>query len=228
MKPAKAATIKKPTEMRRESDWLSAPGDYQDLIHKLSALDPRLRSRCNKNIHQNIPWPNPNARLVVLESSDGGVNFGPPVHHAPASLMSYLAAAPEPKKGAGAGVSRVFILEGLHPEYIAVLGGHFRMHPSVFVDQERTVVISPFMHQSSDFFTLPAAARTAQHYTMKYYELVGLPPHVLNFRTCCAETGRHIGLTRAKGEFMDVGIVRRKCTVWRQRDVNSPDGRWDC
>ena len=73
---------------------------------------------------------------------------------------------------------------------------------------------------------LPSMARTAQHYTMKYFELVGLPRHVQGrFEMCCAETGRHVGVTRAKGVFMDAGIVQRKCTVWRQ--VNS-DGGWDC
>lgn len=141
----------------------------------------------------------------MLEGSGAsGTTFGNPVPHGPASLKAYLDSHAAPKAGSG----RVFILEGLHPDYIAVLGAHFKMHPSVFVDQERTVVISPYTQQSSDFLTLPGTGRMAQHFTMKYFELVGLPQHVLNFRMCCAETGRHIGVTRAKGEFMDVGIVR--------------------
>jgi hypothetical protein len=207
----------------RESDWLSAPGEYQDLISKLCASDPRLRSRCSKNLRQGTPWPNPNARLVVLETGgNGDTTFGNPIQHDPASLKAYL----DSKPAAGAGSGRVFILEGLHSDFIAVLGSHFKFHPSVFVEQERIVVIQPYARQENDLYRLPSVARTSQHYTMKYYEMVRLPPAAQNrFRLNCAETGRHIGVTRAKGEFLEAGIVRRKCTVWRQVDSN---GGWDC
>ncbi|KAK0642141.1 hypothetical protein B0T16DRAFT_335285 [Cercophora newfieldiana] len=208
----------------RESDWLSAPGEYQDIVSTLCASDPRLRSRCSKNIRQNIPWPNPNARLVVLENDgrgDEGKPFKSPVEHAPKSLRGYLDDHPTPQPGHG----RVFILEGLNSDFIAVLGAHFKMHPSLFIDQERTVVISPHSQQSSDFFTLPGTARSAPHFTMKYFEVVSLPQEVLSFRMCCAETGRHIGMTRIKGELLKEGVVRRKCTIWNQ---GYSDGRWDC
>ncbi|KAK4450466.1 hypothetical protein QBC34DRAFT_349219 [Podospora aff. communis PSN243] len=206
----------------RDSDWLSAAGEYQDLISKLCSSDPRLRSRCSKNIAQQIPWPNPHARLVMLENDNTKAGtFGSPVQHTSASLKEHLSAQPAPQPGAG----RVFILEGLHPEYIAVLGAHCKMHPAVFIDQERTVVISPKTQNSSDFFSLPSSVRTAEHLTMKYYELLSLPQKVVNFRMCCAETGRHIGMTRIKGELLDVGVVRRKCTIWNKK---YPDGGWDC
>ncbi|KAK0612181.1 hypothetical protein B0T14DRAFT_439473 [Immersiella caudata] len=140
--------------------------------------------------------------------------------HTPTSLKRYLNHDPNPQPGTG----RVFILEGLNPEYIAVLGGHFKMHPSMFVDHERTVVISPFTRQSSDFLTLPGTARTAQHFTLKYFELIRLPEDALGLRMYCAETGRHIALTRMKGDLMDVGVVRRKCTIWNR---SARDGGWD-
>lgn len=205
----------------RDGDWLSSPGVYRDLINKLTAADPRLRSRCTKNLRQKIPWPQPNARLVVLEGGLDGSSFGKPVEHDAASLNAYLKAEPAAPK-----LRRVFILEGLHPDYIAALGGHFKMHPSMFVDHERVIVISPFMEQGSDTFGLPSAAQTMEHRTFKYFEPIALPRNVQGcFKMCCAETGRHIAVTRVKGRFLDVGVLRRKCTIWRRE---TPGGGWDC
>ena len=76
----------------------------------------------------------------------GGITFGNPVPHDPVSLKAHLDSHGTPKAGEG----RVFILEGLHPNFIAVLGAHFKMHPSIFVDHERIVVISPYTRQESD------------------------------------------------------------------------------
>ncbi|KAK0741408.1 hypothetical protein B0T18DRAFT_354092 [Schizothecium vesticola] len=208
----------------RDGDWLSSPGEYQDLINKLSAADPRLRSRCTKNLRQKIPWPQPNARLVVLEGGPDGSSFGQPVEHDAASLNAYLKdqpAAPAPAK-----LRRVFILEGLHPDYIASLGGHFGMHPSMFIDHERVIVMSSFMKQGSDTFGLPSAAQASEHRTIKYHEPIGLSRNVQGcFKMCCAETGRHVAVTRVQGRFLDVGVVRRKCTIWRRENHG---GGWDC
>lgn len=208
----------------RDGDWLSSPGVYRDLINKLTVADPRLRSRCTKKLRQKIPWPQPNARLVVLEGGLDGSSFGKPVEHDAASLNAYL--KDQPATPAPAKRRRVFILEGLHPDYIATLGGHFKMHPSMFIDHERVIVISPFNGQGSDTFGLPSAAQTMEHRTLKYFEPIALPRNVQGcFKMCCAETGRHIAVTRVKGRFLDVGVLRRKCTIWR-REI--PGGGWDC
>ena len=105
----------------RDGDWLSASGEYQDLINKLSTADPRLRSLCTKNLRQEIPRRQPNARLVVLEGGQNGSSFGNPVVHDIASLKAYRKDQPGPP--ALTKLRRVFILEGLHPDYIAYLGG---------------------------------------------------------------------------------------------------------
>lgn len=209
----------------RDGDWLSSPGVYRDLINKLTAADPRLRSRCTMNLRQKIPWPQPNARLMVLEGGLDGSSFGKPVEHDAASLHAYL--KDQPATPAPAKRRRVFILEGLHPDYIATLGGHFKMHPSMFMDHERVIVISPFNEQRSDTFGLPSAAQTMEHRTLKYFEPIALPRNVQGcFKMCCAETGRHIAVTRVKGRFLDVGVLRRKCTIWR-REIPGGGG-WDC
>lgn len=144
----------------RESDWLSAPGEYQDLVRELCAADPRLRSRCDKNIRQKTPWPNLNAKLVVLEADSNGV-FGKPIGHGPPSLKAYLET--QAKLPGDANLRRVFILEGLHPDFVAVLGAHFKMHPSLFIEQERVIVNSARVSQESDALVLPALEGMRQH-----------------------------------------------------------------
>jgi len=203
----------------RESDWLSAPGEYQDLVSALSASDPRLRSRYKKNLAQDIQWPNPRAKLVVLEADSNEV-FGEPAKHDPPSLKAYLETRAQSPDVAD--LRRVFILEGIHPDFVAVLGAHFKMHPSFFVEHERVVLF-----EECDTIVLPATTKMRQHYTMKYFELTRLPQSVQgNFTMCCAVTGRHIGVTRAKGKFLDVGVLRRKCSIWRQASLAGSG--WDC
>ncbi|KAL8376858.1 hypothetical protein RB595_007811 [Gaeumannomyces hyphopodioides] len=178
--------------------------------------------RCDKNTRQGIPWPNPNARLVVLESGTEGV-FGKPVGHGPLSLKVYLDSRAQSPSSAD--IRRVIIHEGLHPDFIAVLGAHFKIHPSFFVEHERVIVNSPQASQGDDIPAIPARLR--QHYTMKYFELIRLPESVQGvFKMCCAMTGRHIGVTRIKGKFSEVGVVRRKCSIWRQ--ASSTASGWDC
>lgn len=209
----------------RESDWLCSPGEYQDLVARLSAADPRLR-RDDKALRQKTPWPNINAKLVILEADTNGT-FGAPVDHDAASLKTYLEErAKSPQHGH---LRRVLILEGLHPDYISILGAHFKIHPAVFLQHERVIVDSPKTTQDSDSLGLPstAAMATAQSCTMKYFELFALPERTRGiFKLSCTVTGRHIGVTRARGEFLDVGILRRKCSVWRSSRPNGPG--WDC
>jgi len=209
----------------RESDWLSAPGPYQNLIATLCEADPRLRSKCETNIPRRIPWPNPRAKLVVL-SGDSNMVFGEPVPYDPRPLNAFLETQRDNQPNTTAW-GRVFILQGIHPDFIAVLGEHLKMDPSFFLEHERFITSSMDIHQVSDTPALPGTARMRQHYTMKYYELVGLPKNAQGeFGVCCAVTGRHIGVSRVKGKFSDVGIMRRKCSIWRQ---TRPSGHgWDC
>jgi len=207
----------------RDSDWLSSPGEYQDIISNLRASDPRLRSRCDKNLKQGIQWPSTRVKLVGMEGSPDDASFSEPTPYTPTTLQMYLSESQ--RRANTSNLRRVFILEGLHPDFIAVLGAHFKMHPSMFVDHERVVVFSK--EGENDSPVLPGIARTSQHYTMKYFELVSLPKEAQgSFALCCADTGRHVGVTRTMGKFGEVGVARRKCTIWRQ--MHSSGSGWDC
>ncbi|KAI8633625.1 hypothetical protein F5Y19DRAFT_489092 [Xylariaceae sp. FL1651] len=198
----------------QDGRWLCRAGEYQDLVSDLCAADPRLRQRDEKAVRQKTPWPVHHARLVVLECSDGRT-FGGPVEYTPQALRDCLESQRE--RSSPEDPSRVYILEGLHPSFITVLGDRFKMHPSLFTEHERVGVISHTALRESDTGILPAMTRTREHYTMKYFELLRLPQEIRGrFEINCSMTGRHIGVTREKGQFSDVGTLHRKCSVWRR------------
>lgn len=244
--------------------WLAADGSaYQTLVADLTVSDPRLRRRDPKAVARHIPWKDARVRLVLLESRDddpvengaaekplaGGAGaFGDPLEFTSAkSLEDYLSRPgtrrangqspmPSTEGPPGKGRRRVFILEGLSPSFISVLGEHFALDPSLFLEHERVVVMNRKGNGESDGIQLPSVVRERQrtgpgdrrgtgHITLQYFEplIFNIPPD--SFRFVCADTGRHIGVCWSEGDFTEVGIVRRKCTLW---EWENEDGGWDC
>ncbi|KAK7981365.1 hypothetical protein PG988_003603 [Apiospora saccharicola] len=204
-------------------DWLSAPGEYRDLIHHLCASDPRLKRRDPKAAGKHIPWSNVPGKVVMLASQASTTGFEQPVTYgAPQALKEHLdTRSPDT-------LNRIYILEGQNPDLIASLGGYFKMHPSFFLDHERVDVIAQGAVRESDAMTLPSMVLNQEHFCIKYFELVSLPASLRGtFWLQCALSGRHIGVTRIMGSFLDIGVVRRKCSIWRRRRSNS-NGAWDC
>jgi hypothetical protein len=194
--------------------WLSASGEYRELMGQLLS-SPRYRDP--KAESQETSWPNKHMKLVVLElQSDGKLQASH--EHTPQSLQEHF------QNVRSAHCSRAYILEGLHPDFISILGKHFGMHPSIFLDHERVVVNSA---RECDTVVLPSLLKSREHCTMKYFQLFSLPENARGcFKMCCQTTGRHIGVTRVKGEFSNVGILRRKCSIWTRQ--TGPGQPWDC
>jgi hypothetical protein len=210
---------------QKDGDWLSGAGEYRNLIHSLCASDPRLRQRDPKSVKHHIPWSTTPGRVVTLEAyqrPESSLAFKQTgAYDTPQSLKIHLETRPADD------VQRVYILEGQNPNYVAVLGEYFRMHPSFFTEHERVDVIARGIGREGDAVVLPTMAVAREHFTLKYFELFRLPDCLRNtFWLYCAVTGRHIGATRFLGSFSEIGIVRRKCSVWRrQRQSNIG---WDC
>ncbi|GAB1319543.1 hypothetical protein MFIFM68171_09753 [Madurella fahalii] len=109
------------------------------------------------------------------------------------------------------GGRRIVILESQAPAFIDVLGVYFGIHPAFFVDQERESVPESFQ-ATGDFemVALPSTVRDSEHVSMKYYELIHVPPELRRFRAFCAESGRPLSTTRVLGQFTDTGTLHRK------------------
>ena len=50
-------------------------------------------------------------------------------------------------------------------------------------------------------------------------------PLPTGFRNLCDVSGRHVAVTKVIGKFSEVGIARRKCTLWSRENDH---GGWDC
>jgi hypothetical protein len=124
---------------------------------------------------------------------------------------------------------RIYIIEGLAPDFIAALGDHFLMDPTFFIGQERTTRWGLSFEGSRNTPELPSLVDSAKSFTMKYYE----PRNFGEIETIsmwCARTSRNISVTRnTRPDLYDlkyepVGIVHRKCSFWSQKLDNTG---WD-
>lgn len=201
--------------------WLAAKGDYQDFVKSLCTSDPRLRQRDPKAFTQKTPWEDSGVRVVALDlESDGSFGKALEFKH-PEKLNVHLS-----KFSSTPGKRSVYILEGTGPGFISVLGDHFSIHPSFFLEHERVIVMNRKAQGESDGLALPSMLETRDHLSMKYFEPLQFDKTPDSFRLVCGSTGRHIGVQRSDGEFLDVGIIRRKCGLWVRREQQG-DG-WDC
>ncbi|KAK6860528.1 hypothetical protein PG995_004164 [Apiospora arundinis] len=169
------------------------------------------------------PWSHAQDRALVLRLGSSG-SFEESVEYTSASA---LATALRENKTTSRGPSRsVYLLEGLSQEFISVLGDHFGIHPSLFMDHERLVPAGGRLTgENGGIPFLPSAICGRDHVSFKYHEPLALTTRPTGFRNLCDISGRHIAVTRLVGQLSNVGISRRKCTFWSKE--TEPEG-WSC
>lgn len=228
-------------------DWLAGDTSYQSFVESLSDSDPRLRIRDPKAVLQKIPWTD-HGRVVIMEMGGNG-SFGPAIEFRDVDkLRDHVAHSGcgqrSPRKDSAVRSDseslkapprrRLFIMESMGPGYVSVLGEHLGIHPSAFLDHERVIVMNTAAQGQSDGMLLPSVSCTAststshinqRHITLKYFETLQIDRRPDNFRLVCGDSGRHIGVSRTDGQFTDVGVARRKCTMWSKLTAK---GGWDC
>lgn len=181
-----------------DGSWLTPEGEYQDLVRDLCGSDPRLCRPDEKMSRYRVHWPSRRCRVLVLEletnGSDGAAPASPPREFSDTeTFRQYLGKLPENHKNI------VYIIEGVNRDFVGVLGPHFGIHPSIFMDYGRvtTVAVPPDRGQSS---LLVSNYATRDYLCMSYQELVLLPDPVRGkFRTRCPDTARIIRSTRLNG-----------------------------
>ena len=167
------------------------------------------------------PWIRASPRVVVLHA-DTIDRFGEPVEYRNSTaLQNHFDTRSSEKPQCS-----IYILESLCPSFAAVLTSHFQLHPAVFEDYKRLV---PFNGRTTGDSPggpfLPSIAHSRDYVTMNYHEPLLLSPAPINFRNLCDASGRHIAVSRLRGQYSDAVVARRKCT-FKSRDT--PDGGWDC
>lgn len=196
------------------SSWLCAPGDYSTLTTKLTGSDPRLLKRDPKATRQGTPWQTALSQAVILQKPSNSQFSAPLAFSDGHSLAQFLQ---NDQLAQNPDTQQIIILQGLNPAFTAAVGSHFKMHPSFFVEHERVVVIPSRDFGEDDGPILPSSMTSRGHLTFKYYECFTMPESMTGiFNLCCADSGRHLGITRLAGEFSRIGMLRRKCSVWRR------------
>jgi len=213
-----------------DGHWLSK-GPYQETVNRLCASDPRLRQRDPKTINIHVPFTDDDVRVSVLEAQEDNSFSTQAQYTTPESLEEHLASSVCAQPGRKA----VYILEGLGPGFASVLGEHFSLHPSIFVEHERVVVHDISWRGANDGVPLPSTLRGGRaHLRMRYHEVMAFDVTPKTFKWACGVTGKHIGVSRELkwgdsvdegDQFLDVGMTVRKCGVWSRRKA---DGGWDC
>lgn len=194
-------------------------GPYQKYIAACSASNPGLKKPDPKN--KDHPLKNGNATVILLDSSASGTpNFGLRQFHSSRDLKNHFKSDEDtlPRR-------RIYIMEGLAPDYIAVMGEKFYMEPTFWLRHERTCVWSNLFTPTSDALPQPSLLEPEKMFQLQFCELRQFERTLKNKPFFCQRTGRHVGMTPARQEERStVGILRRKVSFWCRE---TQPGGWD-
>jgi hypothetical protein len=198
--------------------WLSARGPYQDFIAKCCSLNPFLRK------------PDPRNYLIEARTSRvSAVEFdnAQNAHRVDFDDAERLGEYLQVQDGKPVCSRRLFILEGLDPNFVQVLGSYFAVDPSVILVQERYPRINLWDRNHDGVVNptvLPSDVRSNAHFNICYPELRFFGDDLKYFRTVCLVTGRPILSIGLEGGPDPVGTVCRRCAFWSRKT----DAGWEC
>lgn len=220
------STASSPTAAHTEEpigSWLCADGEYRRYIEALSSSNPGLKKQDPNNgtLRDGKARPIGTARVVLLEAAaTGQPEFQTTGFASATALRSHFSNATHDHDR-----RRIYIMEGLAPDTIAAVGGHFRMDPTFFLRQERTCVWSNDFTPVSDALPQPSLLNPDQSFHLQYCELRQFNKALENRFYFCERTRRHVGMTAPRHkEETTTGILRRKVSWWSRETVQ---GGWD-
>lgn len=195
-------------------------GPYRRYIEALSDTNPGLKTADPNN--KDNPLVMGNATVVLLDSSaDGDPKFELSEFDSCAELQTHLENSSHDHKR-----RRIYIMEGLAPDYVATIGGHFYMEPNFWLRQERTCIWSNDFTPVSDALPQPSLLNPDKTFHVQYCELREFNKALENKPFFCNRTRRHVGMTapRTGKENTTTAIMRRKVSWWCE---STEDGGWD-
>ena len=167
------------------------------------------------------PLRNGNALVVLLDAPcDGQPDFISTEFKSAPDLRNHFGSTDHQHKR-----RRIYIMEGLAPDYVSVIGGHFFMDPTFFQRQERTCVWSNDFTPVSDALPQPSLLDPEKSFHLQYCELRQFNKALENRYYFCDRTRRHVGMTAPRHkEESTTGILRRKISWWSRE---TEQGGWD-
>lgn len=206
-------------------DWFCSylAGDYNNYIKAFEKSNPTLRRADPENAKTPIK-DFTGARVVLLESfAEGTPKFEEFLsksggHDNLTALEGHLA------RHRVSGRRRIYIMEGLAKQYIAVLAKAFYMPPTFWQQQERTTLWSNESDPPCNALPPPSFLNPERHVCLQYCELrefnkrLGIDPQF------CSKTNRHVGFNDLSQK-KSIAIVRRKISWWFKKSEG--DNGWD-
>jgi hypothetical protein len=204
-----------------DGHWIASGEKYQRLATDLSRSDPRLFRADKKTDWPTSRWSERDVKATILEIEEGSRVVKSRLEFDTVDELKECMTYP---KGATV-LNTVWILEGANRDLVGFLGDHLDIHPSMFVEYERTAqAASP---ERDDASVLASSWATREHLCIGYRELLRLPASAQShFGLRCSHTGRNISVTRINSEFDGIGVAYRKCILWK-RPRRTTKG-WDC
>ncbi|KAH7357347.1 hypothetical protein BKA66DRAFT_428072 [Pyrenochaeta sp. MPI-SDFR-AT-0127] len=207
-----------PSEKTAIGSWLCAEGPYRKYIEALSGSNPGLK-RADPN-NEEGSFIHGNALVVLLDApATGQPGFETTEFQNSTQLQSHFETASHDHER-----RRIYIMEGLAPDYVSVIGGHFFMEPTFFQRQERTCVWSNDFTPVSDALPQPSLLDPETSFHLQYCELRQFNKAIENRYYFCSRTRRHVGMTAPRIEESTTGILRRKVSWWSRK---TSKGGWD-
>ena len=121
------------------------------------------------------------------------------------------------------GTRNIWLVEGLNCDMVAVLGEHFQMDPSFFLDYERSSQWRLRPHEANLVPPLPSARNPRRLFCLPYSEVRELGAAFRGF-VSCAETGRYVHQNSWHDSFIGTCTVDRRCCFWSRK---TEEGGWD-
>lgn len=208
-----------PPDDKITGSWLCDEGPYQKYIEALCGSDPGLKKADPNN--KDGPLKRGNALVVLLDSrATGSPDYSDPRYFVNSTELREHLELPQQEAR-----RRIYIMEGLAPDYVSVIGGHFYQHPCFFQKQERTCVWSNDFTPVSDALQQPSLLSPDKYFHLQYCELRQFNKALENRYYFCQRTRRHVGMTAPRHkEESTTGILRRKVSWWCRETVL---GGWD-
>ncbi|XPS80647.1 hypothetical protein M3J07_012621 [Ascochyta lentis] len=201
-------------------------GTYHKYRKALASASPVLKDSDPTQIHPVLQ--DGNAIVVLLESSRPNLtDFRATEFVTAGGLHLHLTRA-----GCIGTINRIYVVEGLSPDYVSVLGHHFSIDPKFFQQQllhhgngfnlEDTK--NPLLlRRDLDSHSHEPCAGDAFH--LQYCELRKFDRVIEDLPFVCPMTGRAIDmLSRHFQEESTTAVLRRKVSWWNR---SRPDGSWD-
>ncbi|KAK8867660.1 hypothetical protein PGQ11_006238 [Apiospora arundinis] len=126
----------------------------------------------------------------------------------------------------GAAHGHLYILEGLDPDYVEVVGSELQIDPSFFSRHKRTALWEG-RHMGGNTSALPSQQVPSKGFLMEYGELLYFKKDPESFSLRNPNDNRHINVSKKPKISQDlnrVGILHRKTSFW-SREAES--GKWE-